>query len=252
MTSHWHLSQNHLNILETCPPIFQKIYLQQLKSPFNVIQEEKTQWGKQFHLLMQQHNLGLSIEEIHTDNEELKISVKALINATANIWNSEDIFEKRAEFQVNHTIKNFLFTSVYDLLILYKNKAVIFDWKTYLKPQNEQTLINNWQTKLYLYILAEKLNYKPHQISFTYWFVKIPNEPQKYTIKYNKTKHEQTKKELHILLEKLDYLTREYVENKVNFPHHQNCNNCPYRHNFPNLLTELELAQNLPTSLDEI
>lgn len=252
MTSHWHLSQNHLNILEICPPIFQKIYLQQLKNPINVIQEEKIEWGKQFHLLMQQHNLGLSIDEIDIDNEELKTSVKGLINATADIWNSSDVMAKEAEFQINYTLKNFLFTSVYDLLILYENKAVIFDWKTYLQPENEQQLINNWQTKLYLYILAEKLDYKPHQISFTYWFVKLPNKPQKYTIKYSKTKHEETKKELNVLLEKLEYLTTEYVENKINFPHHQNCEKCPYIEHFTKILIEEKINQNISLSLDDI
>ncbi len=252
MTSHWHLSQKHLNTLETCPPLFQKIYLQQLKIPFNLIQEEKTQWGKQFHLLMQQHNLGLPIDDIQTDNDDLKLSVKALINATEDIWTSSEIITKKAEYQVNYTLNNYLFTSVYDLLILYKNKAVIFDWKTYLKPQDEDKLINNWQTKLYLYILAEKLDYRPHQLSFTYWFVKLPNKPQRQTIKYNKTKHEKTRKELNYLLEKLEYLTAEYIENRLNFPHHNNCETCPHRHNFPNLSTESELDQNLPTSLDDI
>lgn len=252
MRSHWHLSQNHLNTLETCPPLFQRIYLQQLKSPFNLIQEEKTQWGRQFHLLMQQYNLGLPIDDINTDNNDLKVSVKALIHATKNIWNSPEIITKKAEFQINHSINNYLFTSVYDLLILYENKAEIFDWKTYLKPQNEEKLINNWQTKLYLYILAEKLDYKPCQLSFTYWFVKLPNEPQKQTIKYDKAKHEQTKKELNSLLEKLEDLTTEYIENKVNFPHHHNCETCLHRQNFANLLTESELTQNLPTSLDDI
>ncbi|MBL1210703.1 PD-(D/E)XK nuclease family protein [Geminocystis sp. GBBB08] len=252
MASYWHLSQKHLNTLETCPPLFQKLYLQQLKSPFNLIQEEKTQWGKQFHLLMQQHNLGLFIDDIQTENDDLKVSVKALVNATENIWKSSDIIARKAEYQVNYTIKNYLFTSVYDLLILSENKAVIFDWKTYLKPQNEQILINNWQTKLYLYILAEKFPYKPSQISFTYWFVKLPNEPQKYTITYNKIKHEKTRKELNYLLKKLEHLTTEYIENKVNFSHHNNCETCPHRYHFPNLLTESKLHQNLPTSLDDI
>lgn len=30
-----HLSQSHLNLLETCPPQFQRVYLEQLSTPLS-------------------------------------------------------------------------------------------------------------------------------------------------------------------------------------------------------------------------
>lgn len=252
MTSYWHLSQTHLKTLETCPPLFQKSYLQQLKSLPNLKSEEGMQWGNLFHLKMQQYHRGLSLEQIFTDNDEFNQSLIALISATSDIWNSPEIITKQAEYQLSYSIEQFIFTVVYDLIILYPKKAVIFDWKTYLKTENNQKLINDWQTKLYLYILAEKLNYKPHQIEFTYWFVKLPNKPQSFTIKYNKPKHDRTKQELNYLLDKLKSLTTEYIENNQDFPHHNNCDNCDYQHLFEEELAQLNIDQNIPTSLDEI
>lgn len=251
MTSYWHLSQTHLKTLETCPPLFQKHYLQQLKSLPNLKSEEGMQWGNLFHLKMQQYNAGLSLDKILTDNEEFNQSLIALISATQDIWNSPNIITRQAEHQLNYSIEQFIFTAIYDLIILYPKKAVIFDWKTNLKPEDNK-LINHWQTKLYLYILAEKLNYKPHQIEFTYWFIKLPHEPQSFTIKYNKPKHDRTKQELNYLLNKLNNLTDEYIENNIDFPHHNNCDNCQNRHLFDEELAKLNTDKNIPTSLDEI
>jgi CRISPR/Cas system-associated exonuclease Cas4 (RecB family) len=200
---------------------------------------------------MQQYNAGLSLDKILTDNEEFNQSLKALISATQNIWTSSDIITKQAEYQLNYSIEQFIFTAVYDLIILYPKKAVIFDWKTFTKPDN-QKLINDWQTKLYLYILAEKLNYKPHQIEFTYWFIKLPNKPESFTIKYNKPNHDRTKQELKYLLGKLENLTNEYIENNQDFPHHNNCDNCDYQYLFTEELNKLNIDRNIPTSLDEI
>lgn len=251
MTSYWHLSQTHLKTLETCPPVFQKRYLQQLKSLPNLKSEEGMQWGNLFHLKMQQYNAGLSLDQIFTDNEKFNQSLIALISATQDIWNSPDIITKQAEYKLNYSIEQFIFTAIYDLIILYPNKAVIFDWKTSLKPEDNK-LINNWQTKLYLYILAEILNYKPHQIEFTYWFIKLPNEPQSLTIKYNKTKHDRTRQELNSLLNKLKNFTDEYIENNVDFPHHNQCDTCENRHLFSEEFVKLNTDKNIPTSLDEI
>lgn len=251
MTSYWYLSQIHLQTLEICPPLFQKYYIQQLKPLPNFFVEEKAQWGKLFHLKMQQYNAGLSLEQILTDNQEFNQSLRALISATEEVWISPDIINRQAEYKLNFILEQFIFTAVYDLIILYPKKAIIFDWKTSLKPEDNK-LINHWQTKLYLYILAETLNYKPHQIEFTYWFVKLPDKPQSFTIKYNKPKHDRTKQELNYLLNKLENLTKEYTENNLDFPHHNNCNNCPHRHLFQEELQRFYIAENMPTSLDEI
>ncbi len=229
MKSCLRLSQGQLNLLQTCPPQFQKIYLEQLASPSHPEQEEKKQWGTLFHQLMQQLALGLPIDSLLAQNPELQHSLQALVAATSEIWSSEAVIWRDAEHYRTLNYQDYLLTVVYDLLVTYENRAVIFDWKTYLQPENPHKLAKNWQTRLYLYVLAETSNYQPEDISLTYWFVKLPSQPQNITFNYNLQLHQQTHQDLTNILNKLEQWLEGYVNDNLDFPHNYNCeNNCPY------------------------
>lgn len=229
MQSFFRISQSHLNLLEICPPQFQKVYLDKLTFPVTPQQEEKTNWGSLFHLLMQQINLGLSLDLLLIENQELKNSVQALIRETSEIWNSEKVVSRDAEHHRNLKYNSYLLTVIYDLLLCYPEKAVIYDWKTYLKPEDKEKLAKNWQTKLYLYVLAETSNYEPEDISMTYWFVKLPHKPENITFNYSRKKHQQTQQDLDNLCQKLTQYLDEYINKNKPFPHYPNCEtNCPY------------------------
>lgn len=224
MKSLFRLSQAHLNLLEICPPQFQKIYLEQLILPTNPNQEEKKEWGNLFHLLMQQKELNLPVELLLKENIELKNSLETLIEKSSEILNYQEIINRQAEHYLSLNYHDYLLTVIYDLLITYKNQAIIFDWKTYaLTKKVNEKLEKNWQTKLYLYVLAETSNYKPEDISITYWFIQSPNQIQHYTIKYNSKKHKQTQQDLNKILVKLNQWLDDYINSNINFPHQSNC-----------------------------
>lgn len=236
MKSFFRLSQAHLNLLEKCPPYFQKVYLEQLASPNTFEQQKKVEWGNLFHLLMQQLELGLPIESLLKENQELQLSIKGLITEISDIFYSEKVINREAEHHRILNYQDYLLTVIYDLLVTYKNKALILDWKTYPQPENPNKLIKNWQTKLYLYVLAETSNYQPQDISMTYWFVKLPNRPKSFTINYNEQLHQQTQQDLDNLLTKLDQYLSEYINNNIPFSHRSNCeNNCSYHKYFESL-----------------
>jgi hypothetical protein len=252
MISYWHLSQKDLNLLATCPLQFQQYYWQKLDSLPNLTQVENADWGKQFHTLMQQYNLGLPWENVLSQQPEFKQALKALISATEAIWHSPQIKFREAEYQLKFTWQNYIFSVVYDLLVLSEDYAIIFDWKTYLQPKNQQKLLTNWQTKLYLYVLAESLNYQAEQLYFTYWFVKLPQQPQSYTIKYNQNFHNQTKIELKNLVNKFEQILLEYplTQNKCKQRH--NCVQCSYYQTVINNHQAQNDLNNLPLSLEEV
>jgi hypothetical protein len=236
MESCFRISQGCLNLLATCPPKFQKVYLEKLVSPPSPEQEQKTQWGSLFHLFMQQINLGLPLDSLLIENQELRNSVQALMAETSKIWQSKNPISREAEHYRSINYQGYLLTVIFDLLVCYKEKAIIFDWKTYLQPENSQKLAKNWQTRLYLYVLAETSNYQPEDISMTYWFVKLPQKPISLTFNYNSEKHQQTEKDLSNLLQKLNKYLDEYLNQNKPFPHVNNCaNNCPYYNQFLNL-----------------
>ncbi|XTZ12593.1 MAG: PD-(D/E)XK nuclease family protein [cyanobacterium endosymbiont of Rhopalodia inflata] len=224
-----HLSQSHLNLLETCPPQFQRVYLEQLNTPLSPKKQEKLSWGNQFHQLMQQHELGLSIELLVAKDKQMRNSLNALIDTVSSLRNPSKNIWKEAEHSRNFKFKGYLLTVIYDLLIAEQKKAEILDWNTYLKPENSEKLANNWQTRLYLYVLVETSDYLPEQISLTYWFVKLPTKPQSLTFFYDKDKHKKNHEDLTMLLNKFKNWFKEYTQENINFPHLTNCQtSCPH------------------------
>ncbi len=228
MTNLIHLSQAHLNLLEICPPRFQQVYLDGLSSLPHPEQQESIAWGSRFHQLMQQRELGLPIESLLAADRELASSITALLQAAADVLSSDRTNWREAEHCRTYVIRDFLLTVVYDLIVAGNQTAKIFDWKTYRQPKTRAKLAKNWQTRLYLYILAETSSYKPEQISMTYWFVKSTN-PQSLTFTYNNQLHTQTERDLKNLLNNLEqWLKAESLEN-IPFPHRANCENtCPF------------------------
>lgn len=225
-----HLSQAHLNLLETCPPQFQRIYLEQLSSPLSPAQQEKLNWGSQFHYLMQQRELGLPLEPLLAEEQQLGQAIASLIKAVPDLEQTDGKTWREAEHCRSLQIEGYLLTVIYDLLILGENKAEILDWKTYLQPENREKLAANWQTRLYLYILAETSEFLPEQISMTYWFVKLPKEPQSLTFTYNSQDHKKNQQDLSQLLTQLTQWLADYRSEDRPFPHQINCwqENCPY------------------------
>jgi hypothetical protein len=210
------LSQTQLNLLATCPRKFQHLYLEQLAAPPDVEQQERLSQGSQFHLLMQQWQLGLPIEPLlHTD-ESLQRWFRAFEAAAPEILTLPGEPEPPLS-QSEHTrtleFEGYLLTVVYDLLMLGDRSAKILDWKTYPRPRQPKWLLQNWQTRLYPFVLAETSLYAPAQISMVYWFFQSSEsqetsqgtiaEPQSLTLVYDSEKHEQTRRNLRDLLNQL-------------------------------------------------
>jgi hypothetical protein len=222
------LSQKHLNILENCPNHFQQIYLERIPAIVPHEIQEKAEWGKCFHLLMQQRELGLTIDPLLVEDLEMQSSINALLNVTKDIFDRKTKNTKEAEHSRFLELNGYLLNVVYDLLVLTPKTADILDWKTYLQPENTQKLAKNWQTRLYLYVLAETSNYTPEQISFTYWFVKLPQALQKVTLQYNSQLHQENHRDLIYLLSQLDKWLPDYLDRATPFPRCSNCQrNCP-------------------------
>ena len=212
------LSQNQLNLLETCPRKFQHLYLDQLKFPLSREQQEHITWGNRFHLLMQQRELGLPIESLLNEDPQLEHSLNALVRAAPETLTPASETWREAEHCRTLNFQGYLLTVVYDLLLADAQKADIFDWKTYLQPTNRNQLANDWQTRLYLYVLAETSPYLPEQIAMTYWFVKQRSAPTSLTLTYDNAQHEKTQQDLTTLLTKLDRWLPEYREQGKPFP----------------------------------
>jgi len=222
------LSQGHLNLLSICPPRFQQVYLDGLSALPEPEQQESMQWGSQFHLLMQQRELGLPISSLLNTNSELELAFNALLNANPYLQTQNSDVWREAEHSRSINQDNFLLTVIYDLLLAKPDQAIILDWKTYRQPRRAEALRRDWQTKLYLYVLAETSEYCPEEIQMIYWFVKS-GKPKSVTLKYDHQQHQNTKQDLSILLNEFSNRLSEYLKLGLKLPHQNNCEqNCPY------------------------
>lgn len=227
------LSQGQLNLLERCPRQFQHTYLEQLHSPLDPEHEERQTLGSRFHLLMQQREMGLPIDTFLQEDAQLQSWMSAFANAAPEILNSTPNSQTFRESEHYRTlqVQDYLLTVIYDLLIADNQQAQILDWKTYPKPLNKRKLEQNWQTRLYLYVLAETSDYLPENISMTYWFVQPEGKPQSVKFSYNTTRHQQTAKKLNQLLSRLTYWMEHYYHGEL-FPQEPEgskaCDYCQY------------------------
>lgn len=245
------LSQSHLNLLSICPPKFQQVYLDGLGTIPNPQQQEGMKWGSQFHLLMQQRELTLPIEPFLKGDRELNASFKALTKTATELGQQTADVWREAEHCRTLSHGNFIITVIYDLLVARQDRGIILDWKTYRQPQKTNKLANNWQTRLYLYVLAETSEYTPEQIQMTYWFVKS-DRPQSVTFTYSQLQHQKNERDLMSLLANLETWLQNYQQHQIDFPHQPECESkCPYYQYLSASTTEQE-HQELIASIDEI
>ncbi|HAA31632.1 MAG TPA: PD-(D/E)XK nuclease family protein [Cyanobacteria bacterium UBA8553] len=212
------LSQGQFKLLETCPRKFQHIYLEQLGTPVSPDQQERLAWGSRFHLLMQQRELGLPVASLVEEDAQLQHWVTALVNAASDVLTPNPQTFRESEHCRTLNFQGYLLTVIYDLLIEDEKSAQILDWKTYPQPKNRQWLATDWQTRLYLYVLAETSDYAVEQLSMTYWFVKSQPRPQSLKFTYSAAQHDKTRQDLTTLLTQLSGWLQRYQYKGIDFP----------------------------------
>ncbi|MBD2386188.1 PD-(D/E)XK nuclease family protein [Cylindrospermum sp. FACHB-282] len=228
------LSQGQLNLLEACPRKFQHTYLEQLNTPSNPQQEEKQTLGSRFHLLMQQQEMGLPIQSFLEADAQLQSWMAGFANAAPEILTPfiDNQTFRESEHYRTLQVQNYLLTVIYDLLIADRQQAQILDWKTYPQPPTRSKLEKNWQTRLYMFVLAETSEYSPEQISMTYWFVQSQGQPQSIKFSYDASQHKKTAKRLNQLLSQLSNWLELYQKDELfpQVPEAQKalCNNCQF------------------------
>jgi PD-(D/E)XK nuclease superfamily len=195
------LSQGHLKTLQECPRKFEYIYLKSLSTLPPIDQQQTMQFGSDFHRLLHQQELGMPIKPFLAANPFLATTMASLQKAAPHLWQADPQLQRRSEEVRTFQLGDYLFTAIYDLLLLGET-AQIIDWKTYGRPKQAELLDRDWQTRLYLYALVATSDYQPAEISFTYWFVQN-QPPQSVTFRYSDEQHHQTHQEISGLLDQL-------------------------------------------------
>lgn len=216
------LTQGHLKLLDLCPRRLQYTYLDQLAAPEDPEMLERQRWGTRFHLAMQQREMGLPIDSLLAQDPELATAIRALEDQALDWFGpaydpTEPEVLRQSEHRRSLPWGQYELTVVYDLLRLTPHSGQIIDWKTYRQRPRKSQLAQDWQTRLYLYVLAETTGLDPAQLSMTYWFVPPPDgsppkkaaRPGSVTISYSHHKHRTTARDLRRLTRYLDQLLKD-------------------------------------------
>ena len=228
------LSQAHLTLLESCPRRFQYIFNQSLAVPPKQEGQEAALWGSQFHLLMQQQALGIPIDVMSGAHGDMLTKVEALRHQAPQLFHpGPDERLRQSEHQRTLAFNGYLFTVIYDLVVLTDSSGLIVDWKTYLKPPPQKYLAHDWQTRLYLYVLSETSHLSPERLTMSYWFVRHRNEqgedlpPSDYRFAYGLPQHDQTRTDLLRLTDQLSALRQGDAFPQTSVL--ERCGHCPFQ-----------------------
>jgi PD-(D/E)XK nuclease superfamily len=215
-----HLSQGHLRLLSLCPRQFQLIYLEQMAPPLMPDRQEPMRLGSQFHLLMQQRELGLDIGPMVAAHPQLNAWLQAFLAAAPQILTlpGDVVLQRQSEQERTVARQEHVLVGVYDLLLLGATSAQILDWKTYAKPRQVDHLATDWQTRLYLYLLAATTDYRPEDLAMTYWFLQADQAAQSVRFTYSQDLEQQTHVELMALLTQLSGWLERYETVGEAFP----------------------------------
>lgn len=186
------LSQSSLQDYVDCARRFQLRYLDRLSYPAveaePALENEKHQQeGEYFHRLVQQHLIGIPLEQItklaNTPNLQKwwenfqSFSQKSLTGLTSQL----------SETTLSAPLGNYRLLAKYDLIAIENGKAIIYDWKTYRKRPRNEWLAARLQTRVYRALLVNAgahLNngqpFEPEQIEMIYWFADFPDEPARF------------------------------------------------------------------------
>ena len=208
------LSRYKLTTFLACQRRFELRYLQKLpwpQRPLNVKDEDVLARGQQFHQLLQRHFLEWEIDLNTIADAKVRQWYLLFQNSGLQLPNGS----ASAETSLTIPIGEHLLNGRFDLLIIGENSdgeptAHLFDWKTG-KAKESAELKQDWQTRLYLAMLAEggvalladhQVALKPENISITYWFVTDPESPR--TIQYSSAQHQQNWNELQTIVTQIE------------------------------------------------
>ncbi len=220
------VSQALLQTLADCPRRFQYRWLEQWDERIPREQQQRLDWGQRFHRRMQQWYLGLPVDQARGGEPELDACFDRFRASQPQLF--VERATARAEVRRSHYHRGWLLTGVFDLLRQTPTGLEIHDWKTGLFPRPRRQLQHQWQTRLYLYLLAETGDLPPEQLSLTYWFVRAdPVCSERFD--YSAAWHGRIRRELDGLLTQLEQ-GLEGAQLWAAAPHTDTlCDRCPYR-----------------------
>lgn len=241
LPSDFHFSQGSLQDFVDCPRRFQLRFLDRIAWPAVQAEpilenEHHMQQGELFHLLVQQHLVGVPVERLTAmaqGDPDLAAWWQAyLLTAPADLAGLR-FPEVTLSAPLGASGERRL-VAKYDLVVLAPDgRAVIFDWKTSRHRPPRRWLAERLQTRVYPHPLlhggSDLSDGQPlaaERIEMVYWFAGFPDRPERFV--YNPSQAAEDDGYLHGVVEQIALLASEEGVWPLT-PHKERCRFCVYR-----------------------
>jgi CRISPR/Cas system-associated exonuclease Cas4 (RecB family) len=237
------LSQSSLQDYVDCARRFKLRYLDRLAYPAvesepALENEQHLRDGEFFHRLIQQHLIGVSQEQVgrlaNSANLQRWWENFLASREKLDLENPSGIYP---EATLSAPLGNVRLIAKYDLIKISKNRAIIYDWKSYRKRPRNEWLSARMQTRVYMALLAKAgahLNqgqpFEPEQIEMVYWFSEFPDDPARFA--YTPAHFKRDWDLLTKLEDEIQRALLQVTEKASSFPltdDRTKCLYCPYR-----------------------
>lgn len=238
LPSDFQFSQGSLQDFVDCRRRFQLRYLLQIAWPAVPAEpylenEQHLRLGALFHLMVQQHTLGV---------DEARLTAMAQEEPLAAWWQSylrhrpvlDGVLfpEEILTTPFGQSGQRRLLAKM-DLVAVADKRATIYDWKTSRHRPPRAWLANRLQTRVYPYLLVQAgaelndgLPFAPEQVEMVYWFAGFPDRPERFV--YSAQEYAQDGALLTGLLEQVTALSTDDAPFPLT-PDESKCRFCVYR-----------------------
>ncbi|MFQ5435806.1 MAG: PD-(D/E)XK nuclease family protein [Anaerolineae bacterium] len=228
------LSRARLESFIACPRQFQLRYLERRpwpRRPLQANEEGMLAKGQLFHQLLQRHFAGVDTAVSAIEDADVRRWWR-LFQQHGPILPGGDSARLLPEMSLTvplpGTDGRIHLTGRFDLLMVSRDSAHIFDWKTG-RPRPTRDLRHDWHTRLYLALLAEGgqalgQTFAPDQIAITYWFANDHETP--HSIQYDAGWHAQNWADIQALAAQIE--TRAASGDWPLTDDLAHCGRCPY------------------------
>lgn len=235
LPSDFQFSQSSLQDYVDCPWRFYLRYVRRLAWPAIVAEpalehERHLLQGSDFHHLIHQHELGISVQRLSAVITDEKLRHWWLNYLERGPGGVPEVHYP--EIVLSAPVGSHRLVAKYDLLAVEPGKrAAILDWKTYQKRRGRRWLEERLQTRVYPYLLVragahlnEGRPLQPEQVEMVYWFASFPGDPERF--QYDEERCGQDEAYLNSLIQEIEGLSEEQFGRTAD---KERCGFCAYR-----------------------
>lgn len=242
--SDWVLSQSAIDTFDRCARRYYLRYVRGLDWPAPLTSselefEQAMRRGEHFHLLIQQHALGMEVTPMVEASGDVVLSDwwESYLQQALSLMPAQPQ-ASYTEVELAVALEGVTLVAKFDRVVVEASGTMhIFDWKTGV-PGSQERLAQTWQSVVYQFAATERgaqlrqpadeVVMRPEEVHLIYWHAREPASPVR--LPYDGATHERGRQRLTAVVGEISALMAKAEENAfLRTPDEAECGHCPFR-----------------------